>query len=120
MPNGKICYMEIPAIDADASARFYADGFGWASRTRGDGAHAFDDSTGAVSGAFVTDREPHTTVDVMTYIMVDDIDATLDLIMAQSGVVVQPRTAIGPSEGAYAFFTDPAGNVFGLYQEPKK
>jgi hypothetical protein len=120
MPNGKICYVEIPAIDAGASARFYSDVFGWTSRTRGDGAHAFDDSTGSVSGAFVTGREPHATVDVMTYIMVDDIEATLESVMGKGGVVIQPRTAIGSGTEAYAFFADPAGNVFGLYQEPKK
>jgi len=120
MPNGKICYVEIPATDPDASARFYESVFDWKSRTRGDGARAFDDSTGSVSGAFVTGRTPHTTVDVMTYVMVDDLDATLARVTAAGGKIVQPRTVIGPSGDAYAFFADPAGNVFGLYQEPGK
>ena len=35
--NGKICYIEIPATDAAASAKFYANAFGWKVRTRGDG-----------------------------------------------------------------------------------
>ena len=29
MPNGKICYVEIPATDIEASAGFYAALFGW-------------------------------------------------------------------------------------------
>lgn len=29
--NGKICYIEIPAIDIDASAAFYKAVFGWKS-----------------------------------------------------------------------------------------
>jgi len=120
MPNGKICYVEIPATDPDASARFYETVFAWTSRTRGDGARAFDDSTGSVSGAFVLGRPPHTTVDVMTYVMVDDLDATLARVVAAGGKIVQPRTVIGPSGDAYGFFADPAGNVFGLYQEPTK
>ena len=27
--NGKVCYMEIPAIDINASAAFYKEVFGW-------------------------------------------------------------------------------------------
>ena len=54
--NGKICYVELPAIDVARSAAFYATAFGWKMRRRGDGQTAFDDSTGAVSGAFVLDR----------------------------------------------------------------
>ena len=47
--NGKICYIEIPAVDIDASAAFYTEVFGWAIRTRGDGRKAFDDGV-EVSG----------------------------------------------------------------------
>ena len=30
------------------------------------------------------------------------------------------RTDIGPGMGAFAAFTDPVGNEFGLYEEPKR
>ena len=40
MPHGKICYLEIPAITAEASADFYRDIFGWTIRKRGDGARS--------------------------------------------------------------------------------
>ena len=49
MAHGKICYLEIPANSADASAQFYSSIFGWTVRTRGDGEIAFDDG-GGVSG----------------------------------------------------------------------
>ena len=52
MSHGKICYLEIPAITAEASSRFYSSIFGWTVRTRGDGALAFGD-TGGVSGTCV-------------------------------------------------------------------
>ena len=35
--NGKICYIEIPAVDVQRSARFYEQVFGWRIRQRGDG-----------------------------------------------------------------------------------
>ena len=53
MPHGKICYLEIPANAAEASAQFYSRIFGWKVRTRGDGELAFDDP-GGVSGTWVT------------------------------------------------------------------
>jgi len=35
--NGKICYIEIPAVDIERSVAFYQEVFGWNIRTRGDG-----------------------------------------------------------------------------------
>ena len=69
--NGKICYVEIPALDIRRSADFYAKVFGWRIRKRGDGSTAFDDATGAVSGAWVTGRKawpdpPHPTRNAAT------------------------------------------------------
>ncbi len=46
MSHGKICYLEIPAITAEASAGFYSSIFGWTVKKRGDGELAFDDTGG--------------------------------------------------------------------------
>src|SRR6185369_4722386 len=46
--NGKICYIELPTADIKKSADFYSKVFGWQMRKRGDGATAFDDTTGEV------------------------------------------------------------------------
>src|SRR5438034_971975 len=54
--NGKICYIEMPATDIRRSAEFYEKVFGWRIRKRGDGATAFDDTTGQVSGSWVAGR----------------------------------------------------------------
>ncbi len=48
--HGKICYLEIPALDLKVSADFYATVFNWRIRTRDDGSTAFDDGVGEVSG----------------------------------------------------------------------
>jgi predicted enzyme related to lactoylglutathione lyase len=119
MPHGKICYLEIPANKAEDSARFYSEIFGWKVRERGDGNLAFDD-TGSVSGTWVkvTDRTPDERT--RTYIMVDSIAGSLQQIAAAGGKVLTPYTAIGQGMGAFAAFTDPAGNEFGLYEEPHR
>ena len=115
--HGKICYLEIPANTAADSANFYSSIFGWKVRERGDGNLAFDD-TGSVSGTWVkeSDRTPDERTRV--YIMVDSINDTLEQVLQNGGTVQTPRTEIGPNMGAFAIFTDPVGNEFGLYEEP--
>ncbi|HEX4683477.1 MAG TPA: VOC family protein [Gemmatimonadaceae bacterium] len=115
--NGKICYVEMPAVDPARSADFYEKVFGWAPRTRGDGATAFDDTVGEVSGSFVKGRSPWTgTPGMLLYVMVDSVEETLKKITANGGSVVQPIGGDAPE--ITARFRDPAGNVLGLYQEP--
>jgi predicted enzyme related to lactoylglutathione lyase len=113
--NGKICYVEIPAADPERSADFYAGAFGWKIRRRGDGAIAFDDATGAVSGTWVRGRTTANPPGLLLYIMVDNIAATVDAVTAHGGEIVQPVGADAPE--ITARFRDPAGNVVGLYQE---
>jgi hypothetical protein len=117
VPNGKICYLEIPATDVETSANFYAKIFGWRIRTRGDGERSFDDSTGHVSGSWVLGRPPSREAGILTHIMIDNIADTLNQITKAGGQVVTPRTAIGSGNEAFATFRDPAGNLLGLYQE---
>ncbi len=113
--NGKICYIEIPAIDVNTSASFYRDVFGWLSRERGDGRLAFDDGVGGVSGTWVTGRPPASQANLLVYIMVDDVAATIETVIAHGGRIVQAVGMDAPE--VTARFADPAGNVFGLYQE---
>ena len=116
MPHGKICYLEIPAKTAQASAAFYSSIFGWTVRRRGDGELAFDD-TGGVSGTWVKESDRTPDERTRTYIMVDGIAETLKRIEAAGGRVLTPRTEIGQGMGAFAVFKDPVGNEFGLYEE---
>ena len=120
MPNGKICYVEIPATDVEASANFYARVFDWQIRTRGDGARAFDDSTGSVSGSWVLDRKSSTEPGILIYVMVDSIEATLAKVAGAGGSVIAPKTAISSGGEAYATIMDPGANVIGVYEEPAR
>jgi predicted enzyme related to lactoylglutathione lyase len=114
--NGKICYVEIPSTDVARSAAFYAAVFGWEMRKRGDGATAFDDGVGQVSGAFVIGRPPHREVGLLVYVMVDDAADAVRKVSAHGGEIVQPLGVDAPE--ITARFRDPAGNVLGIYQEP--
>ena len=114
--NGKICYVELPAIDINNSANFYKEIFGWQTRTRGDGALSFDDAVGQVSGTWVSGRKPATEIGLLIYIMVDSVEKTLESIIKHGGKIIQPVGMDAPE--ITARFTDPAGNIIGLYQEP--
>ncbi len=114
--TGKICYVEIPASDIAQSAQFYQRAFGWHIRQHSDGSTAFDDTTGGVSGMFVTGRLPSNVPGLVVSIMVASAATTIEAINAAGGEIVQP---VNPDEReVYARFRDPAGNVLGIYQQP--
>ena len=114
--NGKICYIEIPALDVEQSIAFYQGVFGWQVRRRGDGKPAFDDGVGQVSGTWITGRPASPDPGLLIYIMCDSVAGTIDAIMAHGGEIVQPIGVDAPE--ITARFRDPAGNVLGLYQQP--
>jgi uncharacterized protein len=116
LANGKICYIEMPAYDIARSAEFYKRVFGWNIRQRGDGQTAFDDATGQVSGTWIIGRPPASAPGLLIYVMVDSVAATIGLIEANGGEIVQPIGADAPE--ITARFRDPGGNVLGLYQQP--
>jgi predicted enzyme related to lactoylglutathione lyase len=115
IPNGKICYIEIPSVNITESAAFYKKVFGWNVRTRNDGAVAFDDTTNGVSGTWSLNRTSHGDSSLMVHIMVDDVSATLELIVSCGGNIVEPVS--GKSPEFYATFSDPSGNIFGIAQQ---
>ena len=113
--SGKICYVEIPATDAQHSADFYHRAFGWAIRRHGDGTLAFDDTVGQVSGMWVLGRKPATEAGLIISIMVADAGAACAAITAAGGEIAQP---VDPDASEItAWFRDPAGNLMGIYQQ---
>lgn len=85
MQAGKICYLEIPATDVEVSAAFYVKLFDWKLRVRADGSRAFDDATGAMSGSWVLGRPPAREPGMLPYVMVEDIDRTLEQVRELGG-----------------------------------
>ena len=56
-------------------------------------------------------RKPYVTF----YVAVDDLQASLDKAVALGGKMVVPVTPI-PNIGEFAMFSDPAGNVIGIFK----
>jgi predicted enzyme related to lactoylglutathione lyase len=111
---GALYYVEMPARDIAESAAFYRDVFGWTVRTRGDGATAFDDGVGAVSGVWTADRDPADDPGFRLIVSVADAVASSTRIEAAGGTMV--TTADPTAVDIVAYFRDPAGNLLGIHQ----
>jgi hypothetical protein len=122
MSHGAIEWIDIPAADADAAAKFYATVFGWKieSDARFGDYPMFRDAAGQLGGGFWRSGRPTADAGVMIYITVDDIDLALDRVQAHGGVAVQRKTEIHPLVGWFGVFRDPAGNGMGLFERAKK
>jgi uncharacterized protein len=112
--NGRLSYIQIPAVDVNVSGKFYKEAFGF--EVHGDGTDhlGFTDATGDMIGAWVTGRDISREPGVLPYIYVHGVREALERITATGGEVVrQPY-----DEGGLlvATFRDPAGNVLGVWQ----
>ena len=121
----KIVHFEIPADDVARAKSFYGSVFGWEMedmpggmdytilRTVPVGEDQLPTEPGAINGGLMK-RSADTPSPVIT-INVAAIDDALERIEAGGGKTVQPRQEI-PGMGAFAYFTDPEGNVMGLWE----
>lgn len=76
---------------------------------------AFDDAVNEVNDTWVLGRKPSTEPGLLLYILVDSVAATIEAMLAGGGKLVQPIGGDAPE--ITARFSDPAGNVLGLYQQ---
>ena len=109
-----IVHVEFSSRDRAESANFYSVVFGWKTVDLPEMNYTIYEAEGGPGGGFnlVTDQKPAGTVAV--YISTDDIDTTLADVEANGGKTLIPKSEI-PQTGWFAFFSDPTGNVVGLY-----
>jgi len=118
LPQPRICYLEIPAVDVHQSAVFYENVFGWNIRHRDTARPSFDDASGNVSGAWVTGRPASHDPGLLPYVWVNDIQGIITRARAHGAEIVDSPHPDSPgSTSIIATFRDPAGNLIGLYQE---
>jgi predicted enzyme related to lactoylglutathione lyase len=122
--GGRVVHFEIPFDDGDRARAFYQNAFGWnvvhvpeMSYTMVSTGPTSEQGPplepGYIGGGMMPRSElaqgPVLTVDV------DDIDAALAKVEELGGKTVRPRQEVGKM-GFTAYFTDPEGNVMGLWQ----
>jgi uncharacterized glyoxalase superfamily protein PhnB/predicted enzyme related to lactoylglutathione lyase len=107
--HGQLGYLQIPALDVTASARFYEETFGWQVAPPEPGFEA-----PGLIGQWVTDRPPAPDTGPVGWIHVDDIRRSLERAIRVGATVRQEPTLDGPR--LLASVSDPAGNLVGLVQ----
>ena len=112
---GAISYLHIPALDPAVSAHFYESVFGWNVSGHESDRPSFDDRTGHLAGAWVTNQVVNHDPGILPYIYVPDIHAAIARIVACGGEIV--TNAYPEGNLLVAQFRDPPGNVFGLWQQ---
>jgi predicted enzyme related to lactoylglutathione lyase len=108
-----VVHAEIRSQDPDATRRFFADLFGWKIASEGAfPGYTFID-TGAQGGTFVAISPRQTTEDeVLFFVAVEDVEATLARAEQLGGSIVQPAQHVpGTSFGVFA---DAQGHKVGV------
>ena len=111
-----ICHFEIGCRDREKTSAFYSKMFDWTLKPD---PHATAIKTGADVGGHITSlgHEPHNYT--IVYVMVDDVASALARAESLGGrKLVGPQPL--PNDTEFGWFSDPEGNVVGVYAERRK
>jgi len=116
-------WLDIRTRDVQRAAAFYESLFGWqvVRKETADGSSYWILDTGNVprvenlrrGGLWL--RPDDADLGLVVYVAVEDVDAVLQRAIELGGALVSPKTTQGSAFKAY--FEDPDGNLFGLWQE---
>ena len=117
-PAGTPCWVDLSVPDVDAAVAFYADVVGWSFTDSGPDfggyriAHMDGRAAAGVGPIMQEGQPPAWTV----YMASDDADVTAELITEHGGTVHAGPMDI-PGNGRVVVAADPAGAVFGVWQQ---
>ena len=110
--NHPVVHFEIGCKDKAATSAFYAGAFGWDIDAGPMGAIQTGSGTGIQGHIAALGHEPHQFTHF--YVQTDDVAQTLEKIEGLGGKTVVPPVPI--PGGTFAWFSDPEGNVVGLWK----
>jgi len=116
-------WIEIRTHDIEATASFYESLFRWkmTDKETADGLDVWIFDTGGeprvqnLRRGGIWLRPEGERLGFVVYVLVDDIEATLEQVTKLGGEIIAPVIPLGAGHAAY--FRDPSGNQVGLYQE---
>ena len=126
--SGRVVHFEVPFDDGDRARGFYKDVFGWQVQEMpemsytivmsGPSGDSGPTEPGYINGGMLS-REMSAAKGPVVVLGVDSIDATLEKIGGLGGSTVVGKTPVGDM-GFAAYFTDPEGNVVGLWENARQ
>lgn len=109
-----IIHFELGCRDIEKTADFYGKLFDWDVPVDGPTAMIETENDTGIGGHITSlGHEPHNYV--LVYAQVDDLQSYLDKVEELGGKIVIPPTDV-PEAGRFAWFADPEGTTFGLWQ----
>jgi predicted enzyme related to lactoylglutathione lyase len=122
--SGRVVHFEVPFDDGDRARSFYAEAFGWKTMEMPGMGYTIvmsgpSDDNGPTEAGFINggllSRTDAAHSGPVVVVDVDSIDDSLTRIGELGGSTVVGRTPVGEM-GFAAYFTDPEGNVMGLWE----
>ncbi len=118
IPAGQFCWVEALVDAPSAALAFYGKVFGWTSTAREMGAageyHHLKRAGGASAGGVMKKKMAGPSA-WLSYVAVDDVDATVKRAARLRGTVLAPATT-APGIGTFAVLQDPTGAVFAVFK----
>src|ERR1041385_5681323 len=101
-----VAWFEIMGPDPEQTSKFYTELFGWQTQTLEGGYTTVDTlGGGGINGGFGASEDGKPSVKV--YVLVDDLQKTLDRVAELGGKTVVPITEMNVV--TFAIFSDPQG-----------
>jgi predicted enzyme related to lactoylglutathione lyase len=115
--NNRVVHFEIPCDDPEKTMEFFKTVFGWKFEQFGNESYwsavTGDEASPGINGGIMKKRDPRQPV--VNSIDVANLDEAAHSIEKAGGKIVVPKMPI-PGIGWLAYFTDPDGNIHGIYQ----
>lgn len=121
---GEVAWLDLTVEDASTLRDFYADVVGWTITPVDMGGYNdfcmnAPDTGEAVSGVcFARGSNADLPPVWLVYVVVDDLDRSIERCSKRGGRIVAGPTNMGP-QGRYCVLQDPAGAAFALFQYAK-
>lgn len=111
MPTaGEVFHVELRSADAEGTRTFMSKVFGWEFTETPHPAFHLVSTPGGGEGHIGPVQDADEGPAVISYVLVEDLDATASEIEANGGKVLQPREE-APGQGSYLTFRAPGGET---------
>lgn len=115
--NNRVTHFEIPCDNPEKTINFFRTVFGWSFQQFGKEdywiAVTGDPQTPGINGAIMKKRDPKQPI--VNTIQVEKLEDAAKNIEKNGGKIVVPKMPV-PGVGWLAYFTDPDGNIHGIWQ----
>jgi uncharacterized protein len=115
--SNRVVHFEIPCDNPEKTMNFFKDVFGWTFQQFGTEDYWItmtgDEKSPGINGGLM--KRQHPGQPLVNSIEVASVDEYVRKIEQAGGKIVVPKMPI-PSVGWLAYFTDPDGNIHGVYQ----